>query len=81
MNEAMNRERDNTMRKAIEEAREYIREHYANSELSVEMLCRRLHMSPVYFSTVFKKPRCCCGVWINGMLRRYRTDKRENACF
>lgn len=55
MNEAMNRERDNTMRKVIEEAREYIREHYANSELSVEMLCRHLHMSPAYFSTVFKK--------------------------
>lgn len=55
MNEAMNRERDNTMRKVIEEAKEYIREHYSDSELSVEMLCRHLHMSPAYFSTVFKK--------------------------
>ena len=55
MNEAMNRERDNTTRKVIEEAKEYIREHYSNPELSVEMLCRHLHMSPAYFSTVFKK--------------------------
>lgn len=55
MNEALNRERDNTTRKVIEEAKEYIRERYSDSELSVEMLCRYLHMSPAYFSTVFKK--------------------------
>ncbi|MBD5394039.1 MAG: response regulator [Lachnospiraceae bacterium] len=55
MSEAMNRERDNTTRRVIKEAKEYIREHYSNPELSVEMLCRHLHMSPAYFSTVFKK--------------------------
>ncbi|MCI9147062.1 MAG: response regulator [Hungatella sp.] len=55
MNEAMNRERDNTAKKVILEAKEYIREHFANPELSVEMLCRHLHMSPAYFSTMFKK--------------------------
>ena len=55
MNEAVNRERDNTTRRVIQEAKEYIREHYSDPELSVEMLCRHLHMSPAYFSTVFKK--------------------------
>ena len=55
MNEVMNRERDNTTRKVIQEAKEYIREHYADPELSVEAMCRYLHMSPAYFSTVFKK--------------------------
>ena len=55
MNEAMNRERDNTTRRVIQEAKEYIRENYSNPELSVEMLCRHLHMSSAYFSTVFKK--------------------------
>ncbi len=55
MNEAMGRERDYTTRKVIQEAKEYIKEHYSNPELSVEMLCRQLHMSPAYFSTVFKK--------------------------
>lgn len=55
MNEAMNRERDNTTRRVIQEAKEYIKEHYSDPELSVEMLCRHLHMSPAYFSTVFKK--------------------------
>lgn len=55
MNEILNQERDNTTKRVIREAKEYIQEHYANAELSVEVLCRHLHMSPAYFSTVFKK--------------------------
>lgn len=55
MNDALNRARDNTTRKVIVEAKEYIQENYADPELSVDVLCRYLHMSPAYFSTVFKK--------------------------
>lgn len=55
VNEALNRERDNTTRKVILEAKAYIQENYGDPELSVDMLCRHLHMSPAYFSTVFKK--------------------------
>lgn len=55
MYEAMNQERDNTTRKVILEAKQYIQEHYQNPDLSVEMMCRQLHMSPAYFSTIFKK--------------------------
>ena len=55
MNEAVNQERDNMTHKVIREAKEYIREHFSDPELSVETLCRHLHMSPAYFSTVFKK--------------------------
>ena len=55
MNEALNQARDNTTRKAIVEAKSYIQENYADPELSVDMLSRHLHMSPAYFSTVFKK--------------------------
>ena len=55
MNEALNRERDNTTRRVILEAKEYIQENYSDPELSVDVLCRHLHMSPAYFSTVFKK--------------------------
>lgn len=55
MNEALNRARDNTTRKAVVEAKAYIQKNYADPELSVDMLCRYLHMSPAYFSTVFKK--------------------------
>ncbi|MEY8521613.1 response regulator [Lachnospiraceae bacterium 38-10] len=55
MNEALNQARDNTTRKVIVEAKEYIQENFADPELSVDVLCRYLHMSPAYFSTVFKK--------------------------
>ena len=55
MNEAMNRERDNTTKQVILEAKQYIQEHYQDPDLSVEKLCRHLHMSPAYFSTMFKK--------------------------
>lgn len=55
MNEALNRERDNTAKKVIVEAKQYIQDNYQNPELSVEMLCRQLHMSPAYFSTMFKR--------------------------
>lgn len=55
MHAVMNRERDNTTRKVILEAKRYIHEHYQNPDLSVEMMCRQLHMSPAYFSTIFKK--------------------------
>lgn len=55
MNEALNRERDNATKKVILEAIDYINEHYCEPELSVEMMSRYLHMSPTYFSTVFKK--------------------------
>ena len=41
--------------RVIREAKEYIREHFSDPELSVETLCSHLHMSPAYFSTVFKK--------------------------
>lgn len=55
MNEAMNRERDNAAKQVIIEAKKYIEEHYQEPELSVEMICGHLHMSPAYFSTIFKK--------------------------
>ena len=38
-----------------ETAKEYIRQHYAESDLSVEKLCAYLHLSSTYFSTLFKR--------------------------
>ncbi len=55
VNKKVNAERDNTTRKVILEAKRYIQEHYQDPELSVEMICRELHMSPAYFSTMFRK--------------------------
>ena len=39
----------------VEAAKEYIRQHYAESDLSVEKLCAYLHLSSTYFSTLFKR--------------------------
>ena len=55
MNEVIGRRRDNTARAVIEEAKKYIKENYRNPDLSVEMICRQLQMSPAYFSTIFRK--------------------------
>lgn len=55
MNQAINQERDLTTRQVIQEAKQYILDNYQNPDLSVEMICRHLHMSPAYFSTMFKK--------------------------
>lgn len=48
-------DRKGTARTIVQEAKKYIEENYQNSALSLEMLCRHLHMSAAYFSTVFKR--------------------------
>lgn len=55
IHEELGKERDNTTRNVISQAKQYIQDNYQNPDLSVEMLCRYLHMSPAYFSTMFKK--------------------------
>lgn len=55
MNAALEEGRSNTTKNVIREAKQYIQEHYQDPELSVEKICRHLHMSPAYFSTMFKK--------------------------
>ena len=44
-----------TTQTLIEKAKKYIGENYANSALSLEMVCGYLHISTAYFSTIFKK--------------------------
>ncbi len=48
-------ERDNTTKSIVNEAKQYIQANYRNPDLSVEMLCRHLHISPAYFSTIFQR--------------------------
>lgn len=55
MNEALSQERDKTKKQVIVDAKQYIQDHYQDPDLSVEMICRELHMSPAYFSTMFRK--------------------------
>lgn len=36
-------------------AKDFVEKHYQDTTLSVETMCEELHVSPAYFSTVFKK--------------------------
>lgn len=49
------RERIDSTKLLAENARQYIAENYRRADLSVEDLCSFLHVSPTYFSTVFKR--------------------------
>ena len=49
------RRQTDTAGHTVETAKEYIRQHYAESDLSVEKLCAYLHLSSTYFSTLFKR--------------------------
>lgn len=49
------RQRTDSAGQTVERAKAYIREHYGESDLSAERLCDHLHLSPAYFSTLFKR--------------------------
>ena len=55
LNEIIKKERVNSSKILVEKAKEYIKSNYKNPEISVEKLCLELHVSPTYFSTIFKK--------------------------
>ena len=46
---------DATAHDLIEKSLQYIKEHYKESDLSVDRLCNYLNVSPNYFSTLFRK--------------------------
>lgn len=49
------RERINSSMLLVEKAKQYIKENYNDYDISVEKLCSELHVSPTYFSTIFKR--------------------------
>ncbi len=53
--EQLSRQRSDSAWKTVEQAKGFVAEHYADSDLNVEMLCGHLHLSPAYFSTLFKR--------------------------
>jgi two-component system response regulator YesN len=48
-------ERTDSTKLLTDKAKQFIRENYAQSNLSVEVLCGHLNVSAAYFSTIFKK--------------------------
>ena len=55
LRELLGRQRSDSAWRTVERAKHYIDQHYADSELSVESVCTHLHLSPAYFSTLFKR--------------------------
>ena len=51
----LGRQRTDFAWKLVEQAKDYIAGHYADEQLSVESLCSHIHLSPTYFSTLFKR--------------------------
>lgn len=47
--------RQSSAERLADEAKILLRSRFADPSLSVEVLCRELHVSPTYFSTVFKR--------------------------
>jgi two-component system response regulator YesN len=52
---AIRRRRTDSAGRTVELAKDFIHRHYGDSSLSVETLCAYLHLSPAYFSTLFKR--------------------------
>ena len=48
-------ERQDSTKSFVQKAEKYVKIHYADQELSVEVICGKLNVSAAYFSTIFKK--------------------------
>lgn len=55
LQKAVMHERQDSTKLFVKNAEEYVQEHYADQDLSVEVICRKLNVSAAYFSTIFKK--------------------------
>lgn len=48
-------ERQSSYKQLIDQAKEFIRSHYEESDMSIGRVCQHLHISTGYFSSIFKK--------------------------
>ncbi len=55
MRTLVSRERNDSTKQITDKAKQYIVDHFAESDLSVERLCGYLNISATYFSALFKK--------------------------
>ena len=54
----VNIRREYEVRVLVERAKAYIIEHYTDPDLSLQDVCNHLHISPSYFSLLFKREMC-----------------------
>lgn len=47
--------RQDSCRQFVKDAIQYIKNNYSDSDLTIEKVCKYLHISSAYFSTIFKK--------------------------
>jgi two-component system, response regulator YesN len=47
--------RQDSYKLLVEEAKDYVKENYGNSDITINGVCNKLHISPTYFSFIFKK--------------------------
>ncbi|RGB67620.1 MULTISPECIES: response regulator [Oscillospiraceae] len=55
LQELLGRRRIDSAGRTVEAAKAYIAQNFADSDLGVDALCAHLHLSPAYFSTLFKR--------------------------
>ncbi|AIQ48109.1 transcriptional regulator [Paenibacillus sp. FSL R7-0273] len=48
-------ERQSSYKQLMDQAKDYIRSHYEESDISIGRVCQHLHISTGYFSSIFKK--------------------------
>ncbi|WP_026486474.1 response regulator transcription factor [Caldanaerobius polysaccharolyticus] len=48
-------DRKSTYKLLVEKAKEYAQNHYSESDITIDKICKFLHISPTYFSFIFKK--------------------------
>ncbi|MFL0269482.1 response regulator [Candidatus Clostridium radicumherbarum] len=49
------KDRIDTYKELVHRAKEYVKENYKSSEVNINGVCNYLHISPTYFSFIFKK--------------------------
>lgn len=49
------KERQDTCKLLVKKATEYINNYYYDAHMTIDMICCNLHISPTYFSTIFKR--------------------------
>ena len=73
-NAVMNERQDST-KFFVKNAEEYVKEHFADQDLGVDEVCRKMNVSAAYFSTIFKKET---GKTFVRYLTDYRMEKAVN---
>jgi two-component system response regulator YesN len=52
---SISRDRQDSCKQIVKEATEYLNNNYNDSEITIDHICGKLHISAAYFSTIFKK--------------------------